>query len=79
MVWINRGRYKMKKITDSELLELPFGSKIRVIWHNSKHYPKNDEYYGGNSEYYGIDKNARDMVVEACQMVEGKVNFKDYD
>lgn len=40
---------------------------------------KNYEYYGGNSEYYGIDKNARDMVVEACQMVEGKVNFKDYD
>ena len=40
---------------------------------------KNYEYYGGNSEYYGIDKNARDMVVEACQLVEGKVNFEDYD
>ena len=36
----------MKRITDSELLELPFGSKIRVIWHNSNHHPKNDEYYG---------------------------------
>lgn len=36
----------MKKITDSELLELPFGSKIRVIWHNSPHHNKNDEYYG---------------------------------
>ena len=36
----------VKRITDSELLELPFGSKIRVIWHNSNHHPKNDEYYG---------------------------------
>ena len=36
----------MKRITDSELLELPFGSKIRVIWHNSNYHPKNDEYYG---------------------------------
>ena len=36
----------MKRITDRELLELPFGSKIRVIWHNSKHHDKNAEYYG---------------------------------
>ena len=36
----------MKRITDSELLVLPFGSKIRIIWHNSNHHPKNDEYYG---------------------------------
>ena len=33
----------MKRITDSELLELPFGSKIRVI---KPHHPKNNEYYG---------------------------------
>ena len=36
----------MKRITSSELLELTFGSKIRVIWHNSNHHPKDDEYYG---------------------------------
>ena len=40
---------EMKKITDSELLGLPFGSRIKVIWHNSTHHPKNDEYY-----YYGV-------------------------
>ena len=40
---------------------------------------KNYEYYGGNSEFYGSDKNVREMVVEACQQVKGKVNFKDYD
>ena len=36
----------MKKIIDSELLELPFGSKIEIIWHNSIHHLKNDEYRG---------------------------------
>lgn len=36
----------MKRITDGELLDLPFGSVIRVIWHNSKHHEKDAEYYG---------------------------------
>lgn len=36
----------MKRITDMELRELPFGSKIRVIWHNSNHHEKGEEYYG---------------------------------
>lgn len=36
----------MRKITSSELLALPFGSKIKVIWHNSKHHEKNEEYVG---------------------------------
>lgn len=36
----------MKRITDDELLELSFGSKIRVIWHNSPRHEKGDEYYG---------------------------------
>ena len=35
-----------RRITDSELLELPFGSMIKVIWHNSIHHHKNSEYYG---------------------------------
>lgn len=36
----------MRRITDSELLELKFGSQIRIIWHNSDHHKKNEEYYG---------------------------------
>lgn len=36
----------MQRITDSQLLELPFGSQIRIIWHNSKHHEKNEEHYG---------------------------------
>ena len=36
----------MRRITDSELLELKFGSQIRIIWHNSDRHKKNEEYYG---------------------------------
>lgn len=36
----------MKRITDEELKELPFGSKIKVIWHNSWGHDKNEEHLG---------------------------------
>ena len=36
----------VKRITDSELLELPFGSKIKVIWSDSIYCNKRAEYYG---------------------------------
>lgn len=36
----------VRRITSSELLDLTFGSKIKVIWHNSKRHEKNEEYVG---------------------------------
>ena len=36
----------MKRVDESDLYELPFGTKIRVIWHNSPYHSKNAEYYG---------------------------------
>lgn len=36
----------MKKITGQELLKLPFGSKIKIIWHNQKR-DKIEEAYNG--------------------------------
>ena len=35
-------------------------------------------YYGKNTAS-GTDVNVRDMVVEACNLVKGQVNFADYD
>ena len=35
-------------------------------------------YYGKNTSG-GTDVNVRDMVVEACNLVKGQVNFADYD
>ena len=36
----------MKRITHEELNELPFGSMIRVVWHNSCNHGSTEEYYG---------------------------------
>lgn len=36
----------MRRILDSELIELPFGSQIKTIWHNSKYHLDKDEYIG---------------------------------
>jgi len=42
----SEGENNMRRITDSELLDLPFGSKIKIIWHNSKRHKKNERYRG---------------------------------
>lgn len=57
----------MRRIEHYELSELPFGSQIRVIWHNSKHHEKNEEYYGvifGDKIGYedGLTDNIRDIA-----------------
>lgn len=36
-------------------------------------------YYGRNSELLGQDANVKEMVIEACSLIQSKVNFKDYD
>lgn len=36
----------MRRITYRELLELSFGSEIRIIWHNLRHQKNGVEEYG---------------------------------
>lgn len=40
---------------------------------------KNSAYYGKNESGDGSDTNFPQMIKEACQQVDGKVNFADYD
>lgn len=40
---------------------------------------KNSAYYGKNGGDPGSDTNFPQMIKEACQQVDGKVNFADYD
>lgn len=35
-------------------------------------------YYGGN-DFLGNDRNAHEMVIEACQQLDGTVDFSQYD
>lgn len=36
----------MKRITEEQLKELPFGSMIKVIWNDSCYHKPDEEYYG---------------------------------
>lgn len=40
---------------------------------------QNFGYYGSNSEIYGYDRKVKEMVIEACQLIDERVNFQDYD
>jgi len=40
---------------------------------------KEMSYYGKNSVETGSDTNPRKMIEEACTLVDGEVNFRDYD
>lgn len=36
----------MKRLTHGELLQLPFGSKIKIVWSHSQYHDKDEEYNG---------------------------------
>lgn len=60
----------MKRLANSEILELAFGSKIRVIWHNSKYHKKNAEYYGvvfGNK--IGYENGLTNKLIDIAKCV----------
>ncbi|MCM1489972.1 MAG: M6 family metalloprotease domain-containing protein [Muribaculum sp.] len=40
--------------------------------------PNKRKYYGGN-DVYGSDKRAHEMVIHACDSLDGKVDFTQYD
>lgn len=36
----------MKQITDTELMNLPFSSEIKIIWIKSNYHKKGESHYG---------------------------------
>ncbi len=38
----------------------------------------NRAYYGGN-DFYGRDQRPQEMVIEACRMLDGDIDFSNYD
>lgn len=56
----------MKRITDMELKALPFGSKIKIVWHNSKHH-KIDETYNG--VIFGDSIGYEDGLIDKTQNI----------
>ena len=75
------GRITVRKITDTELLELNFGSKIRIMWHNSLHQEYYGVVFGKDKEYYGIVSGKKigweDGTVDDLRTIAGCIH-KDY-
>lgn len=40
--------------------------------------PQRMSYYGGN-DYYGNDQHPEQMVIHACQILDGEIDFSEYD
>lgn len=64
----------MRRIDSSELKDLAFGSKIRVIWHNSNRHEKNSEYYG---VIYGENIGYEDGLTDNIQTIAESI-FNDW-
>lgn len=64
----------MRRITAGELLELSFGSLIRVIWHNSNYHAKNEEYIG---VVFGSKIGYEDGLVDDLRTI-AECTFDDY-
>ena len=59
----------MKRITAGELLDLKFGTKIRVVWHNSEGHKKNKERYGvifGHKIGYEVGLTDEKRIIAEC-------------
>lgn len=46
MMNISQENEEKTPLSSTEMYELEFGTKIRVVWHNSKHHPKGETFYG---------------------------------
>lgn len=62
----------MKKLTSEEILNLTFGTKIKIVYHNSKHHDKNETYkavvYGDKIGYEdGMSDRLRIIAEQAFE------------
>jgi hypothetical protein len=61
----------MKRITGEELKTLPFGSMIRIIWHNSECHKSNAEEYGVIfGRYIGYDDGTINTLQTMVECVD---------
>lgn len=41
--------------------------------------PHERSYYGGNNPFTGDDRNAHEMIIDACRLLDDEVDFSEYD
>lgn len=60
----------MKKLTSEEVLDLTFGTKIKIVYHNSKYHNKNETY---NAVVFGEKIGYEDGLVDHLRIIAEQV------
>lgn len=60
----------MKKLAHREVLDLTFGTKIKIIYHNSKYHNKNEEY---KAVVFGDKIGYEDGVIDHLRIIAEQV------
>ena len=58
--------YSMKTLDSGEILDLPFGTKIKVVYHESKYHSKDETY---NAVVFGEKIGYEDGVVDHLRTI----------
>ena len=64
----------MKKLTSEEVLNLTFGTKIKIVYHNSKYHNKNDAY---KAVVYGDKIGYEDGCIDHLRLIAEQVFVND--
>ena len=72
---------KNREINPVELMNLPFGSMVRVVWHNSEYHKENDSYLGvivGRNIMYEDGKWDPKILIAECASANNCKLFREY-
>mgnify|MGYP003289454209 FL=1 len=62
--------YSMKTLNSEEILALPFGTKIKIVYHKSKYHSKNEAY---NAVVFGEKIGYEDGLVDHLRIIAEQV------
>lgn len=72
---------KDREIDSVELMNLPFGAMVRVVWHNSEYHQENDSYLGvivGRNIMYEDGKQDPKILIAECASSNNCKLFREY-
>lgn len=62
--------YSMKALNSEEILALPFGTKIKIVYRKSKYHSKNETY---NAVVFGEKIGYEDGVIDYLRIIAEQV------
>lgn len=61
---------ELKTLNSEEILSLPFGTKIKIVYHKSKYHSKNETY---NAVVFGEKIGYEDGIVDYLRIIAEQV------